>query len=314
MNNISSTVTIAPSPVLGHSEEYFGPYRDFWWNRDFLELMARRWQLDRYQSLLDVGCGQCHWSRLLTPYLATPANITAIDSDPKWAKGSEALAKDFATLDATLELRQGEAHRLPFADASFDVVTCQTVLIHVRDPIAALREMVRVVKPGGAVICVEPCNLASTTFVSAPTEDISIDERCDDYRYLLLCEKGKIAAGEGDSSLGSKLAHLFHLVGLDNVQSYLSDKAHPLLPPYEGEESSVCIAEIVDGLGNERTKLSHQQDDRWIAALKDTGAKDFVEQYRRHNAHYVKTLPAMIKSGTFWDSGAAVMYLVSATK
>jgi SAM-dependent methyltransferase len=203
---------------------------------------------------------------------------------------------------------------LPFADASFDVVTCQTVLIHVRDPIETLREMVRVVKPGGAVICVEPCNLASTTFVSAPIEDISIDERCDDYRYLLLCEKGKIAAGEGDSSLGSKLAHLFHLVGLDNVQSYLSDKAHPLLPPYEGEESSVCIAEIVDSLGNERTKLSHQQDDRWIAALKDTGAKDFVEQYRRHNAHYVKTLPAMIKSGTFWDSGAAVMYLVSATK
>jgi hypothetical protein len=61
MNNISGAVTIAPSPVLGHSEEYFGPYRDFWWNRDFLELMARRWQLGRYQSLLDVGCGMPAW-------------------------------------------------------------------------------------------------------------------------------------------------------------------------------------------------------------------------------------------------------------
>lgn len=314
MNNFSRDSAVASSPVLGHSEEYFGPYRDFWWNRDFLELMAQRWQLGRYQSLLDVGCGQCHWSRLLAPYLAAPAKIAAVDSDPKWARGSETPAKEFAALNATLEVRQSDAHRLPFADASFDVVTCQTVLIHVNDPVAALREMVRVVKPGGAVICVEPCNLASTAFVSAPTEDISIDERCDDYRYLLLCEKGKIAAGEGDSSLGSKLAHLFQLAGLSDVQSYLSDKAHPLLPPYEGEESSVSIAAILDGISGGRIELAHQQDDRWIDALNDAGAKDFVDLYRRHNAHYAKALPAMIESGTFWESGAAVMYLVSATK
>jgi SAM-dependent methyltransferase len=314
MDNFSATGAIAPSTVLGHSEAYFGPYRDFWWNRDFLELMARRWQLGRYQSLLDVGCGQCHWSRLLVPYLATPARITAIDSDPKWASGNEAVSREFAAVDASLEVRQGDAHGLPFPDASFDVVTCQTVLIHVADPVAALREMVRVVKPGGAVICVEPCNLASTAFASAPTEHVSIDERCDDYRYLLLCERGKIAMGEGDSSLGSKLAHLFQLAGLSNVQSYLSDKAHPLLPPYEGEESMVCVAEILDGIGSARTELAHQQDDRWIDALKDVRAKDFVDRYRQHNAHYAKKLSEMIAAGTFWESGAAVMYLVSATK
>jgi SAM-dependent methyltransferase len=246
--------------------------------------------------------------------LASPAKITAIDSDPKWAKGSGALAKEFTALNATLDVQQGDAHRLPFADASFDVVTCQTVLIHVNDPVAALREMARVVKPGGAVICAEPCNLASTAFVSAPTESASIDERCDDYRYLLLCERGKIAAGEGDSSLGSSLAHLFQLAGLSNVQSYLSDKAYPLLPPYGGEESSASVTEILDSLASERAELAHQQDDRWIDGLQDKGAKDFVERYRRENAHFAKTLPAMIESGTFWDSGAAVMYLVSAFK
>jgi SAM-dependent methyltransferase len=314
MNNFPLAGATAPSPALGHSEEYFGPYRDFWWNREFLELMAQRWQLGRFQSLLDVGCGQCHWSRLLAPYLAAPACITAIDSDPKWAKGSAALAAEFATFGASLEVHQGDAQQLPFADESFDIVTCQTLLIHLNDPLAALRDMVRVLKPGGVVICVEPCNLASTAFASAPTEAASVDERCDDYRYQLLCERGKIVAGKGDDSLGSKLAHLFQLAGLRQVQSYLSDKSHPLLPPYAGQESSVGIAEILDAIGSERTELAEQQADRWIAALNDPAATDFVARYRRHNAHYAKTLPAVIAAGKFWDGGAAVMYLVSATK
>ncbi|MFZ4398162.1 MAG: hypothetical protein ACOYOU_21315, partial [Kiritimatiellia bacterium] len=38
----------------GHSEEYFKEDRDFWWNHDFLELMARRLRLDECRSLLDA--------------------------------------------------------------------------------------------------------------------------------------------------------------------------------------------------------------------------------------------------------------------
>ncbi len=63
----------------GHSEEYFSEYRDHWWNKDFLELMARRWNLDSYSSLLDVGCGEFHWSRLLAPFLDSP-DIVGVDS------------------------------------------------------------------------------------------------------------------------------------------------------------------------------------------------------------------------------------------
>ncbi len=41
----------------GHSEEYFGDFRDYWYNLDFLELMAKRWELENVKTLLDVGCG-----------------------------------------------------------------------------------------------------------------------------------------------------------------------------------------------------------------------------------------------------------------
>ena len=53
----------------GHSEEYFGDFRDFWYNFDFLELMAKRWELGNVRTLLDVGCGQCHWTRLVSAFL-----------------------------------------------------------------------------------------------------------------------------------------------------------------------------------------------------------------------------------------------------
>jgi hypothetical protein len=76
----------------------------------------------------------------------------------------------------------------------------------------------------------------------------------------------------------------------------------------------VTISEILDAVGSERTKLADQQADRWIAALNDSSATDFVARYRKHNAHDAKTLTAMIAAGEFWDGGAAVMYLVSAAK
>ena len=46
-----------------HSAAHFGEQRDFWWHRDFLDLMALRWKLADASSIADIGCGLGHWSR-----------------------------------------------------------------------------------------------------------------------------------------------------------------------------------------------------------------------------------------------------------
>ncbi|HEY2254039.1 MAG TPA: class I SAM-dependent methyltransferase, partial [Variovorax sp.] len=102
-----------PSSAPAHSEEWFGAYRDYWWNSDFLDLMARRWQLAQYQSLLDVGCGQCHWSRLLASRMAGATHVTALDRDARWAAGDAAIETAFASFGATVEFLHGDAASLP---------------------------------------------------------------------------------------------------------------------------------------------------------------------------------------------------------
>jgi demethylmenaquinone methyltransferase / 2-methoxy-6-polyprenyl-1,4-benzoquinol methylase len=66
------------------------------------------------------------------------------------------LASD-PQLGDRVELVEGEAERLPFGDAEFDHLTFTYLLRYVDDPGATLRELARVVKPGGRVACLEFC-------------------------------------------------------------------------------------------------------------------------------------------------------------
>src|SRR3954463_780938 len=128
----------SPAP---HSAEQFGAQREFWWNRDFLELMARRWRLNEASSLADIGCGLCHWSRLLFPYLRKPGKLVAVDREPRWLAEAERLfQKDFKEISSTqASFLQGSAEAIPLEPDSFDVVTCQTVLMHLPKPAEGLR-------------------------------------------------------------------------------------------------------------------------------------------------------------------------------
>ena len=82
---------------------------------------------------------------------AEPARtIVGIDQSPEMlAAGSERVAS--ATLGARIELREGRAESLPFADGEFDALTFTHLLRYVDDVPATLRELARVVRPGGTI-------------------------------------------------------------------------------------------------------------------------------------------------------------------
>ena len=93
--NPGSCAVSGPVESGPHSAEQFGPQGDFWWNRDFLDLMAARWRLHEAASLADIGCGVGHWSRLLYPYLRPPARLAGVDREPRWVvEASEKFPRD----------------------------------------------------------------------------------------------------------------------------------------------------------------------------------------------------------------------------
>jgi demethylmenaquinone methyltransferase/2-methoxy-6-polyprenyl-1,4-benzoquinol methylase len=80
--------------------------------------------------------------------------VIGIDQSPEMlARGAERVAA--AGLTDSIELRQGEAERLPLEDASVDALTHTYLLRYVDDPAATLRELARVLKPGGAMASLE---------------------------------------------------------------------------------------------------------------------------------------------------------------
>jgi demethylmenaquinone methyltransferase / 2-methoxy-6-polyprenyl-1,4-benzoquinol methylase len=75
--------------------------------------------------------------------------VTGLDQSP------EMLARARERFDGRIELVEASAEALPFPDASFDHLTFTYLLRYVDDPAATLRELVRVVRPGGTVAMLE---------------------------------------------------------------------------------------------------------------------------------------------------------------
>lgn len=86
-------------------------------------------------------------------------------------------------LGGRFSYQQGEAQRLPFPDNAFDLTTCQTVLIHLPDPAAAISEMLRVTRPGGLVTVAEPNNLTESLLLDSISNLASIDDIVELVRY-----------------------------------------------------------------------------------------------------------------------------------
>lgn len=101
--------------------------------------------------VLDVGCGT--GALLAQLSLACPrAHLCGIDPVP------EMLAMARQTLPATVDLRDGWAERIPHDDEAFDVIVSSSMFHYIRQPLAALAEMTRVLKPGGQLVITDWCD------------------------------------------------------------------------------------------------------------------------------------------------------------
>lgn len=301
-----------PSGPRGHSEVYFGSSRDFWWNADYLELTARRLNWGERRRVLEVGCGTGHWTRALVRFLAPGASVTCVDRDPKWSDPAQEWVKSLNASGAKVAVVGADACSLPFPDGAFDFVTCQTLLLHVSEPGRALAEMVRVLEPGGLLLCVEPDNFAP--YIAGETSlsrTNTLDEETASYRFAAAQARGRIARGVGNYSIGGRLPGMFSALGLNEISVRLSDRTLPLFPPYSGPQQSAFLADIARW--HESSADFDREEVRKNFLAGGGSAAEFDSLWAQDLARRKRFFDS-VANRTYDEAGGSLFYVVSGIK
>lgn len=119
------------------------------WRKDVMKQM----NVPNGASALDVCCGTGDWSFSLAESVGKKGNVIGLDFSQNML--SVAKEKNQELNYNNLEFVHGNAMELPYEDNSFDFVTIGFGLRNVPDYMTVLKEMYRVVKPGGVVACLE---------------------------------------------------------------------------------------------------------------------------------------------------------------
>lgn len=119
--------------------------------------MADALEIQPGQDALDVACGTGLLARAMAEQVGSRGSVSGIDANPGMLAVARRIAPD-------VDWRQGDAHALPYQAECFDVVACQFGLMLFSEPEQALREMRRVLKPGG--------HLGATVF--GPLEELPV--------------------------------------------------------------------------------------------------------------------------------------------
>ncbi|MGY2002718.1 class I SAM-dependent methyltransferase [Blastococcus sp. SYSU DS1024] len=158
-------------------------------------------------DLLDIGCGPGTITVDLAARVA-PGRVLGLDVSPDPLDEAQALA---ARTGVAVTFAVGDVYSLDLPDASFDVVHAHQVLQHLTDPVAALREMARVCRPGG-LVAVRDVDYAATTWFPA-------DDGLD--RWLALYQR--VARRNGaEPDAGRRLVSWAHAAGLRELTASTS--------------------------------------------------------------------------------------------
>jgi ubiquinone/menaquinone biosynthesis C-methylase UbiE len=154
-------------------------------------------------DLLDVGCGPGNLTRDFAARV-TPGRVCGVDTS---AEIIAAATRDYPGV----EFMVGDVYGLPFADESWDVVHAHQVLQHLADPVAALRQMRRVVRAGG-IVAVRDSDYATFTW-HPMSEGLE--------RWLRLYHEIARANG-GEPDAGRRLYSWAQQVGFTRVDTFAS--------------------------------------------------------------------------------------------
>ena len=152
------------------------------------------------EAVLDAGCGPGYDAIRMASVVGRTGRVTGIDLSERMIAIAGAKAEGTGL---PVSFRTGDVHKLPFPDASFDAVRIERTLQILDNPGQILDEMIRVLRPGGRLLSIEP---DWETFICDPG---SRDTARTFFRFC--------ADQFPDGSTGRKLYRYFRERGLSDV-------------------------------------------------------------------------------------------------
>jgi ubiquinone/menaquinone biosynthesis C-methylase UbiE len=201
----------------------------------FIREVARRtfelMEIQAGDAVLDVGCGTGVLLPALAEAVGTAGRVTGLDHSSAFlGRARRRLAA--SGLGRRVDLVRGDAMALPFEPGAFDVAHVERVLMHLADPAAAIRELVRVTRPGGRVVCAEV--YAHGVAVENP------DRAAMD--LLIQSAVGQIR----NPAMGIELRRRLIEAGLERVQSVVVAFVETAMDESETEELRRKAVELAD--------------------------------------------------------------------
>ena len=213
------------------------------------------------ERLLEIGCGAGAVLGILGRAFPD-LQLAGIDLEDKQIS----YAKNYlSSLDLDVDLRVGDATKLPWQDSYFDRLYAIWFLEHLPNPLQVLREARRVLKPGGTI-----------TVTETDYRTILVTPESAEYRYLIdsLCEL--LLQAQGNPYIGQSLGTLLTQAGFERVENHPFPVHHAYslnrqelrdFIEYVDSWLAPTVEQAVTKLGKDPQKLQAGLD--WFRAISD---------------------------------------------
>ena len=240
------------------------------YNADYFErIVLPLMSIPEGANLLDVGCGYGGLSFILAE-LRPDLQITGVDPEPAMLEQARAGAAQKGLKNVAFD--QGDGRQLKYKDDQFGAVVCQTVLTHVPDAPAVVREMARVLQPGGVFLAMEYSELGvPISYNSRANETRDENWYARFFRLSRLFMQGKKALGRGDECAGIQTPVLATAAGLDVFDVRLNDRVLHVIPPYAHPKQQAYV-ELLKAFHSE--EADEKARTRTVEAIRAAGGTE----------------------------------------
>jgi len=222
--------------------------RKYLWRESTIERIASWLDLSKGITAVDIGCGLGYLGWTFRRHYGSGSTYIGVDSSMKLLLEAHETQSEWSG-GGNACFVNGSTYGIPLPDECADWVMCQTLLMHLEFPEDAMNEMIRITKPGGLIMCMEPDNISSSlSMVSNSVYSPSIKEKLEQFKMQLIWAEGRKRLGRGDWGIGAKVPKMMADLGLTNIDAIYNDSPRFTHPPYETEVQKYGIEKMRENI------------------------------------------------------------------